>query len=114
MTKEEKIRAYSMLLDGCTLQEAADEVGVSKQRIAQLFPGANRRLDDAANSCIYPNISSWMIRNGLGYAAIARGCNTHTQTVRYALTGCKNIRKELIDKILLLTGMSYEEAFFQK
>ena len=39
MTKEQKIEAYSMRLDGATLREIADKFGVSFQYIHKLFPG---------------------------------------------------------------------------
>lgn len=114
MTKEEKIQAYSMLLDGHTLVEVGDKFGVSKQRIDQMFHATNIRVEMAAESCVYPNISKWMIANRSGFAVIARACETSTNAVRYALTTGGNIRKRTIDSILQLTGMTYEEAFFEE
>ena len=112
MTKEQKIEAYTMSLDGCTLQEVGDKFGVSKQRISQMFPQANKKVDAAAENCVYPNISKWMVEHKAGFAVVARGCNSTTPTVRYALSSGGSIRKDLIDALLRFTGMTYEEAFF--
>ena len=111
MTKEQKLEAYSMILDGRTLQEISNKFGVTKQRIAQLFPQPNKKVDAAADSCVYPNMSRWMVENGVGFAALARGCNSTTPTIRYALTSGGSIRKDLIDALLNFTGLTYEEAF---
>lgn len=35
MTKEQKVEAYSMYLDGCTYQEIGDKFGISRQRVHQ-------------------------------------------------------------------------------
>lgn len=114
MTKEQKIEAYTMLLDGCTLKEIADKFGISRQRISQMFSVQNIRVDMAAESCVYPNIARWMIANKYGFAAIARVCEAPTNSVRYALTKSGSIKKGTIDSILRLTGMTYEEAFFEE
>jgi hypothetical protein len=114
MTKEQKIEAYTMILDGCTLTEVGDKFGISKQRVSQMFPQANKKVDAAAEGCVYPNISKWMVEHRAGFASIARGCGSTTPTIRYALTSGGSIRKDLIDALLRLTGMTYEEAFFRE
>ena len=113
MTKDEKLQAYKMLLDGCTLQQVGDKFGVSRQRIAQLFPVKRLRREMASESCIFPNIAKWMERNDYGYMDIARMCNFPHNTIQYALKHDANITKLLIDRILKATGMTYEEAFYK-
>lgn len=114
MTKEEKLAAYAMILDGCTQREVGERFGISKQRVSQLFPQTNKKVDAAAESCVYPNIAKWMMEHRSGFAAIARGCNFTTATIRYALTSGGNIRKDTVDALLRFTGMTYEEAFFRE
>lgn len=43
MTKEQKIQAYSMRLDGYSLQEIADGIGVSKQAVSVAIPSIEKR-----------------------------------------------------------------------
>ena len=42
MTKEQKLKMYEMRLDGYTLQEIADEFGVSRQYVDQVIPSNGR------------------------------------------------------------------------
>ena len=111
MTNEQKVKAYSMLLEGYTLSKVAAEFGVTRQRIHQLFPVKSMRLDQAAASCIYPNISKWMAANNVGYTYIAKEIGTCAQRVRVFLAEGSDSRKSLIDGILSVTGLTYEEAF---
>jgi len=114
MTKEQKIEAYSMRLDGQTFQTIANKFGVSKQYIQQILPRENQRLNMAIDSCIYPNISAWMRENNCGYSAIAKSVGVKTESIRQALSVRRNCRKNIIDAILGITGMTYEEAFWRE
>lgn len=66
MTREEKIEAFTMRLDGETYQEIADKFGVTRQYIHQML-GGDRRSKVALNDrgFIYPNLMKWMIENGV-------------------------------------------------
>ena len=110
MTKEQKVQAYAMILDGVSVSDVAREFGVSRQRICEIFHVSNIRLEMAADSCVYPNISKWMRKNHEGYTSIARKAGMYTERIRLALTG-ENVHKSVIDAILAVTEMTYEEAF---
>jgi len=61
MTKDMKIQAFSMLLEGYSYQETANHFGVSRQRIHQIFhtrPKVSKydRTDNLLKGCIYPNL----------------------------------------------------------
>ena len=113
LTKEEKLEAFAMLLDGHTLQTVGERFGISKQGVQQMLTVTNIRIDMAAQSCVYPNISMWMAQNGYGYMSIAKMCDISQQTVQRALSKGSDCKKSFIDKILKVTGMTYEEAFDQ-
>ena len=110
MTKEEKLEAFAMLLDGHTLQTVGERFGISKQGVQQMLTVTNIRIDMAAQSCVYPNISRWMAQNGYGYMSIAKMCDISPQTVQRTLSKGSDCKKSFIDKILKVTGMTYEEA----
>ena len=113
MTKEEKLEAFAMLLDGHTLQTVGERFGISKQGVQQMLTVTNMRIDMAAQSCVYPNISRWMAQNGYGYMSISKMCDIAPQTVQRTLSKGADCKKSFIDKILKVTGMTYEEAFDQ-
>ena len=114
MTKEEKLEAFSMLLDGYTMQAVGDRFGISKQRVKQVFSAVGIRNDTAAESCVYPRISKWLSENGYGYYKVAKLCDTTNATVICALKEGKDCRKSFIDKFLKVSGMTYEESFGEK
>lgn len=113
MTKEQKIEAYSMWLDGATIQEIADKFGVSFKYIQQLFPGTIKYIPTYSNysNYIYPNIVDYIKRNGISITYLSKKCGISIQAMRLFLIGKSNGSKKNIDKILEVTGMKYEEAF---
>ena len=46
MTREEKIDAFTMRLDGYTLQEIGDKYGLTKERIRQMFAAVTTESGD--------------------------------------------------------------------
>lgn len=107
MTKEQKIEAYKMLLDGCTMQEVGNKFGVSRQRIQQIFP--NNRGENY--NYIYPNIAKWMRENHVPASVFAESVGVVPGTFSTWMRGLYDPKKYYIDRILKITGMKYEEAF---
>lgn len=112
MTKEDKIQAFAMLLDGHNSTEIAKKFNVSRQYICHMFNVSNLRVEIEAKRCVYPRIAAWMIENNAGYSRMAQMIGgTTQQTMYYNLTNEGSIKKYMIDDILHLTGLTYEEAF---
>jgi transposase-like protein len=114
MTKEQKIEAYEMILNGESHRAVGEKFGVSKQYVQSLIPARGIRMEAAAESCVYPNIAEWMRENKMGFSKIARAIGMTPQTVRHSLTGEGEPRKYLIDSMLKLTEMTYEQAFYKE
>lgn len=114
MTREEKIKAFAMKLDGKTLQEIGDEFGVSKQCIHQLL---NRSCKNRASSiCIYKGLSEILCNNNL---SIARFCeqlklDLSPVSISRKLSGKTDFKISEIKKILQVTGLTFEECFAEK
>ena len=112
MTINEKVEAYKMRVEGHSFKEIGDRFGVSRQYICQILPVPEKnRIEMSANSCAYKNISKWMLEHGCSYSKLARLCGIPSNTLNLFLTGKGDSRKSTIDKILYVTGMTYEEAF---
>lgn len=110
MTREQKVEAYSMLLDGCTMQEVGEKFGVSKQYIQTLFPALGRC---GGRGYIYPNISKWMYENRVSGTAFADLLDVSPSVASYWFRGIHEPKKCFIDRVLAVTGMTYEEAFYE-
>lgn len=113
MTQEQKNTALEMRKEGFSLQEIANEMGVTRERIRQITPAGIRayRFSDSYERCIYPNITAWMRANRFSYTRFAEHLQLSPATLHHALTGKHLVSKFTIDAILAATGMSYEEAF---
>ena len=95
MTIDQKVEAYRMRLEGATLQSIADHFEVSLEWIRQIVPpieGKTWSLEGMRNRCVYPGIAQWLYEN------------------RW-MNGVHKPNKPTIDKILKVTGMTYEQAF---
>lgn len=113
MTKEQKIEAYAMRLDGLSLQEIADHFGVSKQYIQQMLPTEQlrSRRRNFIRKPAYPNLEAWLFKRGISNKDFAEMLEVSAGKVGRIVSGEQGISKSTIDKILAVTGMTYEEAF---
>lgn len=115
MTVDEKVEAYKMRLEGASFAEIGKHFGVSRQFIQQILPVSEKnRIEMSANSCVYKNISKWMIQNGISYSKLAKYSGLSPSGVHKFLTGKGSVNKTSIDKLLDVLQMSYEEAFATK
>lgn len=110
MTNEQRAEAYLMLLNGATYEETAQKMGVSKQRLHQLMPNV-RASGRQSKTWIYPNIKQWMRHNRITICHLSELLGCHKATLGRYLSGKAQPDKTIIDKILEVTGMNYEEAF---
>ena len=103
---------------GLTYQEIADKYGVSKQCIYMACGKGNPTYFQpfTQKRCVYPNLRNWINDNKICAAELIRrlGYEYTGRTaswIRTILAGKGNIKKTLIDKLIALTGMTYEELF---
>lgn len=111
MTKEQKIEAYTMLLDGNTYADVARHFGVTGQYINRMFPHVCPPKTMDENECVYPAILEFMKGRGMTCSALAKKSGVQRNTLRSTLSGRFGPSKETIDKILSATGLTYEVAF---
>ena len=111
MTREEKIDAFTMRLDGYTLQEIGDKYGVSRERIRQMFAQVTTESGISRKNYIYPNIADWMVENNVTQSLFCRELGCCKSTISGYLTGRISPSFEFINKVLEITKMPYEVAF---
>ena len=102
--------------NGLTVREIATKYGVSYQRVHQAVgkhgPGHFREN----RACIYPNLRKWINVNKITVAELLRRRDlvSHERNhsrVTNILLGRAEAKKNEIDKLIKITGMSYEELF---
>ena len=116
MTREQKIEAFTMRIDGYAYQEIANKMGISRQAVRDClhesisFDSRNTRL---SARCVYPNILKYMRDHKMNPSGLANAAGLTPRGVSRILEG-ENLTKTSIEKILKITGMTYEEAFWRK
>ena len=117
MTREEMIDAFTMRLDGYTLQEIGDKYGLTRERIRQMFASITTKSGIPRKSYknyIYPNISDWMIDNNVKQSDLSKKLGCAQVTISSYLTGKNPPSFAFINLMLELTKMPYEVAFSKK
>lgn len=114
MTKEDKIKAFEMRLNGMTFQEIGDHFGVTRQYIESCFKPERKRKPINKNfKCIYPGLKKWMVENNVSIMKMHDDLHPYSNH----LTLYRNMKTEglltidKIKKILSYTGLTFEEAF---
>ena len=108
MTREEKIDAFTMRLDGYTLQEIGDKYGLTRERIRQMFASITTESGISRKKYIYPNISDWMIDNNVSQYDLCKKLGCAQNTISSYLTGKNHPSFAFINLMLELTKMPYE------
>ena len=107
MTKAERLEAYRMRLDGVPVIEIAQHFGVSRQHLYDILPVSGKPV----RGCIYPHINEWITDNDSCAQDLANRAGVSYNGLSEFLKGNVGARKPTIDKILEVTGMTYEYAF---
>lgn len=110
LTREQKIRICVMRTDGYTLQEIADEFGMTREGVRLVINGLLDRKP-ACTGNMYPAIRLALRRKGLSVPGISRSTGINLATLYRAVSPDGNPSKKSIDAILAATGLTYEEAF---
>lgn len=108
----------SMLDSGMSVREVAAKIGCSYQNVYTAMNTANPAYVRMAkpSSCIYPNLRKWMYENGYTQKrfmieACGRYGGNSYKYLQSKLRGDSQLKKSDIDRILALTGMTYEVCF---
>lgn len=116
MTERQKT-ALRLRADDLTLDEIAEKMGISRQRVGQLLDTACERNHASRykkRNIIYPNINKWLIEKNMSLTRFAKACGYTTSVpIRNCIIYDRNVNKAVIDSILMVTGMNYETAFYR-
>lgn len=111
MTKEDKIKAFEMRLDGYTYEEIGKRFGVSKQNVQSMLAAGKNSV--IRKKSIYPAIDNWLIDNRLTWNSLRNMMSDSVKIndVYKIRDGKQHLRLDHIKAILRITGMTFEEAF---
>lgn len=112
LTNRDIAEAYFMRLNGEPLSKIAETFGVSTQRMQQILPRVKTRKK-LSEKFVYPNICHYMLENEFSIKKFSDLCGVCNASMSQILCG-SNVSKKTIDKILEVTGMTYEMAFYRE
>lgn len=122
MTKEEiRNRNNDMVAywkTGKTYEQVAERYGISRARVGQILGKRNKCHFHALSpeQCVYPNLRKWLNENQISRAEFCRrmcGEGSKISWFSAMLKGKGNPSKSTIDKMLEVSGMTYEELFHE-
>lgn len=117
MSNDRKAKMIEMHKQGMTYAEIGQKMGISRQRVFQLIgdtrKGSHKLITE--KECVYVGIRNWTNENKISRTALTRIINGTFHASKYerlirVLKGV-DCHKHNIDKILKVTGLTYEEAF---
>ena len=106
--------------EGYSYAKIADACGVSKQRVFQLIGGIHHKTPKllTETECVYPNLRKYMNENKISRMSLARQIygevtSRHYERLNKFLNGTTYvyINKHMLDRILSITGLTYEQLF---
>lgn len=113
-----KERCLQLEAQGYNRKQIAEAVGVTRQRVYQILGTAEKGFFKpiTEQGCIYPNWRKWMNDNKVSVPAFSRLMGMDSASRDYGLIkrwmrGDNFPLKFNIDKIIEITGLSYEELF---
>ena len=110
-----------LLLEGYTVKEIAEKLGVSKTRIYQITYSkllkSFKEITPEMN--IYPNWRKWMNQNSCSVRMLVEVMGMDASSTNYNnvygwMRGRCYPTKKNIDRILEATGLTYEQLFYQE
>lgn len=113
MKREESLerarQAREMHERGATWDEVGAFFGVSRQRANQManYEPGTRVHKEVLKKLPFKGLREWMLENNVSIKELQR------RTGAYVLRNGNGITKRSIDAILLATGLTYEECFYE-
>ena len=116
MTSKQIAEARKMRKKGYTLQEIGDEFGVTREWIRKCTEDivVGRCQSKSFKGLKYPALAKRLKEVCYSYAALSEMIGVTPPTIHRWLYQKTDIPKSMIDKLLDITGLTYEEAFRQE
>ena len=111
--KKQMTRLYK---GGMSYKQIAEKFGLSYQRVQQILGGSKENLfrGFTKERCIYSGLRKWLNDNKVSICELTRrlygnNCSGNINRTRGMIKGKPELTKTYIDKLLKITGLTYEE-----
>lgn len=110
---EDRERAYSLWKMGVSVKTIAKDLGLTINQVYYAINNHNHPVQSKRTKCIYPNMYGWLMANNLNYEKLAEMTQISANTLSRLLQG-ENCTKYVIDELIKVTGLKYEELFYRE
>ncbi len=93
-----------------TYRQIAVQIGCSQTTVRRYIHD-DTPSERIYEKIVYPAIKQWMTNGKIKYEKIAGISGYDVLTIKNQLWGRRDVRKDIIDTILKMSGRSYEEMF---
>lgn len=112
MKKGRKVDLYlADRANGMSYRQIAEKYGVSYQAVHTSCVAAGiapyKLISD--KGCVYPRLRDWLNEDKIQRDRFFR--DVKTSSIRLILNGSMQPKKDVIDRMIAITGMAYEEMF---
>ena len=104
--------------NGATYTQIAKEFGISKQRVCKMLSNGNESYFKTITEkhCSFVGIREWLNKNKVSITEFIRRIygvyhEERRKMMLGYLTKKHDVKKQMIDRILEITGLTYEQAF---
>ena len=114
MTTVELEKALQLRMEGQTCAQIGAALHYSNSHIYNSLStmiDSKKRHYHHPCSAIYPRLAQWMVEHDCSYARLAELTGASYGAIGNMMRGCSDPSKRLIDNILAVTGLTYEQAF---
>ena len=110
--------------EGCRQSDIAKKVGVSRQFVSHICWKHNISIERtsittfSSENCVYPALRDWWNENNMSYKKFfdlmqMSYHGENLKSMKSFFMGNRDIRKSFIDKLISVTGFSYEQLFYR-
>lgn len=116
---DKKKQMIAMRDAGYVYREIAEHFGCSRQYVTEVCAAFNpSHFSPLRTERYYPNVKKWCNKNKVHITELCRRCGLTPHANNYgrlksAITIGSNPTKKTIDKLIRVTGMTYDELFWE-
>ena len=110
--RAELIDMFTMRVSGNTLQKIGDKYGITRERVRQILLSAIKCPKVTWEGIVYPNLRKWLKDHNLSMLKFGKMVGFASPSLcEKKLKGMSSFNLEQINKILEITGLTFNEAF---
>ena len=111
ITDEQKVEMFRLRVSGMTYEAIGEKFGVTKQDAYSALNYIVKGTGRGIARCVYPALSDWCNKHEESFYSLSKKIGMNITYMYTKMEGKHPFKQTEIDKILAITGLTYEVAF---